>query len=79
MTNDATNSSFSGSVLGLLKRHWFPIIVAVIAIVFISLNRIETRINFLPFGWLSFNTHVWLALSVAAILGLLVGLFLRRK
>lgn len=76
MTNNAQGSSFVQSALSLVKKHWFPLAVAIIAIAFISLNRIEAEVNFLFFR---VTVALWLALSVAAVLGLLVGLFLRRK
>lgn len=65
MSNDAKSSSFSNSILGLLKKHWLPLIVAIIAIVFIALNRVQAQVNFLFFR---VDTALWLALSVAAIL-----------
>ena len=53
-----------------------PLIVAIIAIVFIALNRVQAQVNFLFFR---VDTSLWLALSVAAILGLIVGWFINRK
>ena len=76
MSNDAKSSSFSNSILGLLKKHWLPLIVAIIAIVFIALNRVQAQVNFLFFR---VDTALWLALGVAAILGLIVGWFINRK
>ncbi|MFT3900031.1 MAG: DUF1049 domain-containing protein [Gordonia sp. (in: high G+C Gram-positive bacteria)] len=73
MSNEAKSGS---GIEHLLKRHWFTILVAVIAVVFIALNRTHTEINFL---FATVDTAKWLALSVAAILGLLVGYFLGRK
>ena len=69
-------AAFSNSILGLLKKHWLPLIVAIIAIVFIALNRVQAQVNFLFFR---VDTALWLALSVAAILGRIVGWFINRK
>ncbi|MFT4200700.1 LapA family protein [Gordonia sp. (in: high G+C Gram-positive bacteria)] len=72
-----SNETKSGSgIEHLLKRHWFTLLVAIIAIVFIVINRTQTKINFL---FAEVDTSQWLALTVAAVLGLLVGVFLGRK
>ncbi len=76
MTNNAQGTSFFDSILNLVKRHWFPLAVGIIAIAFIALNRVEAEVNFLFF---KVTVALWLALAVAAVLGLIVGWFLRRK
>lgn len=78
MTNTTKTPGFGQSVLNALKKHWFPLLVAVIAIVFITQNRDRTSVSFLPFDLLTVNIALWLALAVAAVLGLVIGLFLKR-
>jgi len=74
MTTPAKNNSFGQSALNLLRKHWFPLAVTIIAITFIALNRSTARVNFLFF---TVDIALWLALTVAAVLGLLIGLFVK--
>ncbi|NNG95758.1 LapA family protein [Gordonia araii] len=76
MANNTQGTSFLGSVLNLVKKHWFPLAVAIIAIAFIALNRVPAEVNFLFFR---VDIALWLALTVASVLGLIVGLFVARK
>ena len=61
---------------GLSGRAIGGIIIAVIVIVFIAINRDQTEVNFLFF---SAQIALWVALTIAAVVGLFAGFLIGRK
>lgn len=61
---------------GLSGRAIGGIIIAVLVIVFIAINREQTQVNFVFF---SADLALWVALTIAAIGGLLAGFLIGRK
>ncbi|GAC68780.1 lipopolysaccharide assembly protein LapA domain-containing protein [Gordonia soli] len=62
--------------LALVRRQWLPILLAVIAVVFIVQNRQRTRIDFL---FLHVTTPLWLTLTIVCLIGVVIGWFARRR
>jgi uncharacterized integral membrane protein len=61
---------------GLSGRAIGGIVVAVVVIIFIAINRDQTDVNFLFF---SAQVALWVALTIAAIGGLIAGFLIGRK
>ncbi|MBD0023762.1 DUF1049 domain-containing protein [Gordonia pseudamarae] len=57
----------------LVKQYWLPIILTVVAVVFIAQNRNRFNFNFL---WIDWSMPQWLALTVVVLIGVAVGWFL---
>lgn len=63
-------------VLGLLKRFWLPLILVIVAIIFIAQNTQHVQVRFLMF---SISSWQWLILTIVALGGLLAGWILGRN
>lgn len=64
-------------VLTLLKTHWIPILLVILAVVFIAENRYRTTIELF---WLQITSPLWLILLVLFAVGFAAGrLSSRRK
>ena len=61
---------------GLSYRAIAGFVIAVLIVVFIALNRDETKISFIVF---SARTALWIALTVAAAGGFLAGFLIGRR
>ena len=61
---------------GLSGRAIGGIVVAVVVIIFIAINRDQTTVSFLFF---STELALWVALTIAAIGGLIAGFLIGRK
>jgi len=61
---------------GLSGRAIGGIVIAVVVILFIVINRDQTEVNFLFF---SAEVALWVALTIAAIGGLIAGFLIGRK
>lgn len=63
--------------LGVLKTHWAPILLVILAVVFIAENRYSTTIELF---WLKITSPLWLILLVLFAVGFAAGrLSARRK
>lgn len=63
--------------LGLLKTHWIPVVLVILAVVFIAENRYRTTIELF---WLEVTSPLWLILLVLFAVGFAAGrLSARRK
>jgi uncharacterized integral membrane protein len=62
-------------VRGLSHRTIGGIVVAALVVLFIVLNRDETKISFVLFEW---QTSLWVALTFAAVGGFLAGFLIGR-
>jgi uncharacterized integral membrane protein len=65
-----------GEVAGLSYRTIAGILVALLLVLFIALNRDETKISFVVF---SAQTALWIALTVAAAGGFIAGFLMGRR
>lgn len=61
---------------GLSGRAIGGLIIAAVVVVFIAINRDQTQVNFLFF---SAEIALWVALTIAAIGGLIAGFLIGRK
>lgn len=62
--------------LDLLKRYWFPLVLAILATIFIVQNTQEIQIFFFA-G--TFTAPAWLAYTALVLVGLVVGLYIARR
>ncbi|NLG46168.1 LapA family protein [Gordonia sp. (in: high G+C Gram-positive bacteria)] len=58
------------------KSYWLPLVIGVLAIVFIAQNRDSTSTNLF---WVSFQAPLWLALAIMALIGFGCGVFIGRR
>ena len=63
-------------VLGLLKRFWLPLILVIVAIIFIAQNTQHVQVRFLMF---SISSWQWLILTIVAVAGVVAGWFIGRN
>ncbi|MGB3697197.1 MAG: LapA family protein [Gordonia sp. (in: high G+C Gram-positive bacteria)] len=59
-----------------LRRYWLPILLAVLAIVFIAQNRDGTSTSLF---WFSFNAPLWLTLTVVTVIAFVCGVLVGRR
>lgn len=59
-----------------LKNYWLPLVIGVLAIVFIAQNRDSTSTNLF---WVSFQAPLWLALAIMAVIGFGCGVLIGRR
>ena len=74
MANDTTprdRNRFVGYVVG----RWVPILLIVLAVVFVAQNRDRVSIDLF---WLQVSAPLWLILLVAVLAGVLIGVLTRR-
>lgn len=57
-------------------QYWSPIALVALAAVFIGQNRDHQRIRFL---WATIESPMWLLLAAMLVIGVAVGLLLRRR
>ncbi|MGV9824874.1 MULTISPECIES: lipopolysaccharide assembly protein LapA domain-containing protein [unclassified Gordonia (in: high G+C Gram-positive bacteria)] len=75
-TSPAPAQRGSSPVLGFLKRYWLPLVLVIVATIFIFQNTQEIRINLLMFH---ISTWQWLMLAIVGAAGVVVGWFLGRS
>ena len=69
-------SSTANPFLTILKRFWLPIVLFVLAVIFIVQNRTRTQTSLL---WFSFNGSLWLTLTVVSVVAFGSGWFFGRR
>lgn len=57
-------------------HNWIPIVLFALAAAFIGQNRETQRIHLL---WLTVESPMWLLLSAMLLVGIIVGLLVRRR
>lgn len=90
MTNDRSTNGLSPSaapsapaparpgnaVLTFLKRFWLPIVLVIVAIVFIVTNTEDATFNI---AWIRITQPLWLLLTITVLVGLIIGWFVGRR
>ena len=61
---------------GVSIRGVAGVVIALLTVLFVALNRDSTEVSFIAF---STETKLWVALTVAALLGVAVGFLLGRR
>jgi len=59
-----------------ILHNWVAIVLVALAAVFIGQNRDRQRISLL---WISVESPMWLLLAAMLLIGIIVGLLLRRR
>jgi putative membrane protein len=57
-------------------NYWAPIVLVAVSAVFIGQNRDRQQVHFL---WASVESPMWLLLAVMLLVGVVVGVLLRRR
>lgn len=74
--SSSAGSTASKKFRTLLGRYWLPLILVIIAVIFISQNTQRVSVDFL---FISFRSWLWLVLTVVAVGGVIAGWFLGRN
>ncbi|GAA4662470.1 LapA family protein [Gordonia humi] len=59
-----------------VKQYWLPIVLVIVAIVFILTNTNRAPLTIL---WVDINSPLWLTLTVTVLVGFVVGWFVGRR
>lgn len=59
-----------------LRQYWLPIVITVIAMVFIATNTDSAQFTAL---WWNLDAPLWLMLAVVTLIGFVVGWFVGRR
>ena len=76
MSREEVDKPAGGAMRRFALRYWLAIILVVLAAIFIAQNRERQRVHVL---WITVESPMWLLLTAMAIVGLVVGLLLRRR
>jgi lipopolysaccharide assembly protein A len=60
----------------ILAAHWLPLVLAVLAAVFIAQNRARTSIKLF---WAHLQSPLWFVLVVTIVVGVIIGLLSARR
>jgi len=67
----------AGGVVGRFAlRYWVAIVLIVLAAIFIIQNRDRQQVHIL---WISVESPMWLLLTTMLVVGIAIGLLLRRR
>lgn len=72
----AEESHRGNAVARFAAQYWAPIVLMALAAVFIGQNRDRQQVHFL---WLTVESPMWLLLAAMLVIGVAVGLLLRRR
>ncbi|MFZ2511505.1 MAG: LapA family protein [Gordonia sp. (in: high G+C Gram-positive bacteria)] len=85
MTNDIPASAApaqtgparpANAAVTFLKRFWLPIVLVILAIIFIVTNTEDATFNI---GWVRITQPLWLLLTITLLVGLVIGWFVGRR
>lgn len=71
----AEESPRGNAVSRFALQYWAPIVLVALAAVFIGQNRDRQQVRFL---WLTVESPMWLLLAAMLLVGVIVGVLLRR-
>lgn len=72
----ADESPRGSAVVRFAVQYWAPVILVGLAAIFIGQNRDRQQVRFL---WLTVESPMWLLLAAMLLVGVAVGLLLRRR
>ncbi|OHU07968.1 LPXTG cell wall anchor domain-containing protein [Mycobacterium syngnathidarum] len=77
MPRDETGApSTTGPVRRFALRYWVALILVVLAGIFVAQNRDRVGVHVL---WVTVESPMWFILVIIFVMGLLIGLLLRRR
>jgi uncharacterized integral membrane protein len=65
-----------GKLLAFVRHRWLPLVLLVVAVVFVLQNRGDTTITFVFLEWTS---PLWFTLALVLVVGVAIGWALRRR
>ncbi|SFI39055.1 Protein of unknown function [Streptosporangium canum] len=68
--------SFGGRLAAMPPRVWVALVLAALGVVFVAQNRERVRIQWLM---LTVTSPLWIALLAVLLVGVIIGLLLRRR
>ncbi|MFD1824527.1 MULTISPECIES: LapA family protein [Mumia] len=75
-TPPPARDGIGAKALTFLKQRWLPLVLLVVAIVFVFQNRDDTTISFLFLEWTS---PLWFTLALVLVVGIAIGWALRGR
>lgn len=63
-------------VTRILAAHWLPLVLVVLAVIFIAQNRARISINLF---WAHLRSPLWFILVITIVVGLIIGLLTARR
>lgn len=76
MSSPTETPTSGGTARRFAMRHWFAIILVLLAAVFIAQNRQDAPVHIL---WITVQSPMWILLTAIFAAGALVGLLLQRR
>ncbi len=76
MSPEDTAAPPSGRARRFALRHWFALILVLLAAIFIAQNRERVDLHIL---WITFAAPIWFFFAGLLVVGILIGLLLRRR
>jgi len=77
MPTDETEKPTAGRRVGQFALHyWVALILAALAAIFIAQNRDRQNVHIL---WITVESPMWFIMTVMLVVGVLIGLLLRRR
>jgi uncharacterized integral membrane protein len=72
----AEGSPRGSALIRFAARYWAPIALIALAAIFIGQNRERQQVHLL---WLTVESPMWLLLAAMLVVGVIIGLLLRRR
>ncbi|GAC57315.1 hypothetical protein GOHSU_18_00700 [Gordonia hirsuta DSM 44140 = NBRC 16056] len=76
VSEPATAGRAKGDIVTFLRRFWLPIVLLILAIIFIATNTNDTP---LTLGWVTVTAPLWLTVTVTLVVGFIIGWFVGRR
>lgn len=74
--DDEVSTSTDGPVRRFALRYWVALILVALAAIFVAQNRDQVSVHVL---WVTVDSPMWFILVIIFVMGLLIGLLLRRR